>query len=482
MKSIQNLWQSKDDANRVIKCIHMVGISGAGMSAIADILISMGYIITGSDLRFGTPEIKNLQDAGAKIHVGHKWEFDVLPDLLVYSSAIPTTNIELIQAKSLGIPTIPRGQMLAALILAKKSIALTGSHGKTTTSAMVSWILQKLGFDPSCILGGQAMADGKSSRIGRGDWIVVEGDESDGSFAQMQPDIAVINNIDADHLNHYGTLQALHQTFYNFIDHVSPLGSVIINANCVERLMAFGNLNRRIYTFGSFQEGEQKDFAHSNCRTLEQGYAFTYHHSNGSTYEITTSQPGEHNAENATAALGVVCLLGNAPENLVDVLADFPTVSRRFEILHRDTVPIILDYGHHPSELKYTFQTARQLWPDRELVVVFEPHRYTRTHELYLEFAQTLAPLKFLSLAPIYAANENPIEGIDSELLQRKIVDERVLISQSASPVKLVSSPDELKKEWETLESKSKMFLFQGAGNINLWAKELTPFIIENFS
>ena len=356
------------------KHIHFVGIGGIGMSGIAELLINLGYKVSGSDLK-NTPVTRRLAAIGAKIYLGHKNEhLDYeATDVVVYSSAVGPDNPEIIEAKDHYIPVIPRAEMLAELMRLKYGIAIAGAHGKTTTTSMVASILTCGNLDPTIVIGGRLnIWGGSNAKLGQGDILVAEADESDGSFLALSPTIAVVTNIDHEHLNHYGNIQTIRETFTNFINKIPFYGTAML---CLdnEEIQGIPLLRKRYMTYGM---NSQANLRGKNLEKDKFGVSLEVLYNNKSLGRVTVGLPGEHNALNALAAIGVGLELDLDFELIKKGLKDLGGLERRFQIKGEQNGILILDdYGHHPTEIMATLKTAKECWPEKRLVVVFQPHR-----------------------------------------------------------------------------------------------------------
>jgi len=398
---------------RKVKCIHFVGIGGIGMSGIAEVLLNLGYRIHGSDAQQSDTTLR-LQKLGAVIAVGHSARNIGNADVVVTSTAVKTTNPEVVEAHLRNIPVIPRAEMLAELLKMKFSVAVSGSHGKTTTTSMISTILAKGGLDPTMVIGGKLASIGSNARLGDGDIIVAEADESDGSFLKLSPTIAVITNIDREHLDYYPGIAEIKDAFLKFANIVPFYGcTVICNDNEHVREIA-PQIKRRTITYGielaadySAREIKFHGSKTSYCLSYKGNYAG----------EIDLNVPGMFNVYNSLAAIAVGRELELELTAIRNGLLSFSGVQRRLEIKGKvGSITVVDDYGHHPTEVKETLAAAREVWQERR-IVVFQPHRFTRTKALFDEFTKAFANADILILNDIYPAGEEPIAGIDSAVL-----------------------------------------------------------------
>ncbi len=391
--------------------IHFVGIGGIGMSGIAELLLNLGYTVSGSDLK--SSEItERLKRFGGRIHKGHAEDHVGDADVVVVSSAVDADNPEVRAARQASIPVIPRAEMLAELMRLKYSIAVAGAHGKTTTTSIVSAVLDRGGLDPTVVIGGKLKSIGTNARLGEGEFIVAEADESDGSFLKMSPTIAVVTNIDREHLDHYPDLDAIKSAFLEFIDRIPFYGLAVL---CLDNESVQGlipEIKKRYTTYGM---STQADVQARNVKFEGLRSRFTLHHRGEPLGDIRLNLPGIHNVYNAMASVAVGFELGIPFETVKAALETVEGVQRRLEIKGDvNGITIVDDYGHHPTEIKTTLQAAKEAWPDRRMVVVFQPHRYSRTRALFDEFTRSFYQSDVLLVLPIYSAGEKVIEGVDS--------------------------------------------------------------------
>jgi UDP-N-acetylmuramate--alanine ligase len=394
--------------------LHFAGIGGIGMSGIAEVLLDLGYTISGSDLKL-SPTTERLAKLGATIYEGHNAQNVAGAKALVVSSAVEESNPEVQEARRLQIPVIPRGELLAELMRLKYGIAVAGSHGKTTTTSMVATILSHAGVDPTVVVGGKVAAmGGTNARVGKSDFIVVEADESDGSFLKLSPIFAIVTNIDREHLDHYSDLDTIRSAFIEFVNKVPFYGAAIVCLDDENVQSILPAVNRRTITYG---RSSQADFQPGVQQCGDFHTRFTLKSREADLGEFHLNIPGEHNVLNATAAIAVALELKVAPDVIREGLAKFTGVGRRFEI--RGTVngvTVVDDYGHHPTEVKATLAAAKSCCKGK-LHVLFQPHRYTRTFHLMDEFARAFHQADRVIVLDIYAASEKPIEGVTSEAL-----------------------------------------------------------------
>src|SRR5579864_517748 len=401
-----------------VQHLHFTGIGGIGMSGIAEVLLNLGYTISGSDLKL-TPVTDRLAKLGATIHEGHSAANVAGAKALVVSSAVDDSNPEVQEARRLQIPVIPRGELLAELMRLKYGIAVAGSHGKTTTTSMVATILNHAGLDPTVVVGGKAAAmGGSNAKVGTSDFLVVESDESDRSFLKLAPILAVVTNIDREHLDCYSSLDDIRAAFIEFVNKVPFYGAVIL---CLADENVQGILpavKRRMVTYG---RSAQADIEALDVRCGPFASDFRVRAYSEDLGEFHLGVPGEHNVLNALAAVGVALELKVAPEMIRAGLATFTGVDRRFQVRGKEReITVIDDYGHHPTEIRATLDAAR-LCGYHRIHVLFQPHRFTRTFHLMDEFARSFMQADRLYVMDIYAASEKPIEGVTAETLAERI-------------------------------------------------------------
>ncbi|MEJ6650298.1 MAG: UDP-N-acetylmuramate--L-alanine ligase [Burkholderiales bacterium] len=410
-----------------VKSIHFVGIGGVGMSGIAEVLSNLGYEVSGSDLR-ESPAVIRLRGLGIDIVIGHNVANVANVDVLVTSSAIDPENPEIVEAKRKGIPVVPRAMMLSELMRFKQGIAIAGTHGKTTTTSLVASVLAESGMDPTYVIGGRLASAGTNARLGEGDFIVVEADESDASFLLLQPVICVVTNIDRDHLEAYDhDYERLKQAFSNFISRIPFYGTAVLCLDDPGVKEILPNLSRHIITYGFDKEaqiraGVPKRTDGKMCFTVERNFGSKLY----PPLEIRLNCLGNHNVLNSLAAIGLATELGIGDEVICRALESFQGVGRRLEAygsvtIGKKTVTLYDDYGHHPSEVEPTLAAIREAYPNNRLVLVFQPHRYTRTRDCFDDFVRVLSKADVLIITDIYSAGELPIVGVDSSGIARSI-------------------------------------------------------------
>ena len=394
--------------------LHFTGIGGIGMSGIAEILLNLGYQITGSDVKL-SPITERLESLGARIYEGHAAENIRGAKALVVTSAVDGQNAELLEARRLSIPIIPRGELLAELMRLKYGIAVAGSHGKTTTTSMTATILSHAGLDPTVVVGGRVgTMGGSNARLGKSNFLVVESDESDGSFLKLSPILAVITNIDREHLDHYKDIDEIRSAFIQFVNKVPFYGAAIVCLDDENVQQILPDINRRIVTYGTNAQA-MIEIAHSSCGHLASSFRLRLRGEDLGEFHVGV--PGAHNVLNATAAIALALELEISPDLIREGLAKFSGVDRRFQQRgYERGVTIIDDYGHHPTEIRATLAAARDCRYDR-IHAIFQPHRYTRTMHLMDDFARSFHSADHVYLLDIYAASEKPIDGVSSEVL-----------------------------------------------------------------
>lgn len=399
---------------RKTRRIHLVGIGGIGMSGIAEVLLNLGYAISGSDIVMSDVS-RHLQRLGAQVYQGHAAAHVHGTDVVVVSSAVGKDNIEVVTARELHVPVIPRAEMLAELMRMKYGIAVAGSHGKTTTTSLIATVMAYGGLDPTVVIGGRLNSLGSNAKLGQGDYLVAEADESDGSFLMLSPTIGVVTTVDAEHLDYYGDLEAIKHAFMQFINHVPFYGCSVICLDQPNVQSLVPHIQRRFITYGLTS---QADYVAREVRFTGPQSHFEVVHAGSRLGHFSLNLPGVHNVYNALAAIAVGRELDVPIPTIAKALEEFSGIHRRFEIVgQRAGVTVVDDYGHHPEEIRQTLRAAKQVWPDERLVVVFQPHRYTRTRLLQQEFFTAFYEAEMLVLLDIYAAAEPPLPGITTALL-----------------------------------------------------------------
>ncbi|MEQ1667881.1 MAG: UDP-N-acetylmuramate--L-alanine ligase, partial [Sulfuriferula sp.] len=408
-----------------VKQIHFVGIGGSGMSGIAEVLQNLGYVVTGSDMA-DNATTQRLQRLGVKIFVGHAADNVGAADAVVVSTAVQADNVEVMAARAQAIPVVPRAIMLAELMRLRHGIAIAGTHGKTTTTSLVASILAQAGMDPTFVIGGRLEAAGANARLGQGEFIVVEADESDASFLHLLPILAVVTNIDADHMETYGhDFEKLKQAFVDFVEHIPFYGRAVLCVDDANVRAIMPMITKPVTSYGLSEGAEIRavDVRHAGGKMH-----FTVQNGGGrKVMEVVLNLPGVHNVLNALAAIAIALEVGASEQSIAQALADFSGVGRRFQrygevsLAHGGSCTLVDDYGHHPVEMAATLAAARAAFPGRRLVLAFQPHRYTRTRDVFEDFVKVLSSVDVLLLAEVYAAGEAPIVAADGRALARAI-------------------------------------------------------------
>jgi UDP-N-acetylmuramate--alanine ligase len=420
---MQRRLRDSGDLARAFRRVHFIGIGGAGMSGIAEVLVTLGYTISGSDQNESVTT-RRLSTMGATVHRGHDAANLADVDVVVTSSAIKADNPELMAAREQRIPVVPRAEMLAELMRFKRGIAIAGTHGKTTTTSLVASVLSEAGMDPTFVIGGQLLSAGANAKLGTGQWLVAEADESDGSFLRLNPLIAVVTNIDADHLENYGgDFNRVKAAFSEFLHRLPFYGLAVLCIDDEEVAALAEQMPRHLMRYGF---SELADVRATDVSQTGNNMHFLLHLPEGAPQAVTLSLPGRHNVQNALAAATIGWQLGVDAPTIARALEKFEGIGRRFnlkgEMAIRDGKALVVDdYGHHPRELEAVFAAARGGWPTRRLVVAFQPHRYSRTRDLFDDFAAVLSTCDAVVLTEVYAAGEAPIAGADAKSLARAI-------------------------------------------------------------
>jgi UDP-N-acetylmuramate--alanine ligase len=437
--------------------VHFVGIGGIGMSGIAELLVNLGYGVSGSDARRSTLTDR-LETLGVTVQVGHAAANVGAADVVVYSAAVRADNAELVEARARRIPVIPRAEMLAELMRLRFGIAIAGAHGKTTTTSMIALVLEQAGLDPTAVIGGRLSAFGSNARLGRGEYMVAEADESDRSFLKLSPSIAVVTNIDREHMEAYGSFEDLQQAFVDFANKVPFYGAVVACADDAALARILSRFTRRVITYGVDARGANIAATEvmlegygSRCTVLDHGQPL-------GTLELRV--PGRHSVQNALAAIAVGLELDVPFDAIAEALGSFRGAERRFELRGVvGGVSVVDDYGHHPTEIAAVLAAARAVKPER-VIVAFQPHRYTRTRDLMNEFADVLAEPDEVVLTDIYAASEDPIPGVTVETLAAAVNRRR------RQPVHIVRPMQEMAGAVGELAQPGDLVLTLGAGSI----------------
>jgi UDP-N-acetylmuramate--alanine ligase len=442
--------------------VHFVGIGGIGMSGIAELLINLGYVVSGSDTKSSTVTTR-LASMGIRVFTGHEASQVGGADVVVVSSAVPRDNPELIEARRRHVPVIPRAEMLAELMRLRYGIAVAGAHGKTTTTSMIALVLERAGLDPTAVIGGRLSAFGSNARLGRGELMVAEADESDGSFLKLSPAIAVITNIDSEHLDYYGDFDHLERAFTEFANKVPFYGAVVA---CLDDRRLRGllpSMSRRVVTYGAEHDDVDLQGTGIELRAFASGCDVTRRAASGgreSLGRLQLSVPGRHNLLNALAAVAVGLELGVPFAEVATALAEFRGAERRFQLLGEvNGVLVVDDYGHHPTEITAVLAAGRDVARGR-VIVVFQPHRYSRTRALADEFGEALSRADELVLTDIYPANEPPMAGVTIDTVVEAVRRRR------AMPVHVVRPLEAIPAQVAKLASRGDLIITLGAGSI----------------
>ncbi len=458
------------DRMRKITRIHLIGIGGVGMAGIAEVLLNLGHEVQGSDLRC-TSVVKRLKRLGAKTFLGHRAENINGADVVVISSAIGAENPERVAAREQRIPTVGRAEMLAELMRFRHGIAIAGTHGKTTTTSLIASVLAEAGEDPTFLIGGRLKSTDTHARLGVGRYLVAEADESDASFTHLQPMLSVVTNIDNDHLGAYdGDLNRLRRTFLEFLHNLPFYGLAVVCADDPGVQSILADIKRTVMTYGISEQADIRateieiNGLRSNFKVLRPGASEALH--------LTVNLPGRHNVLNALAAVAVAHELSLDDAAVQTAMAGFQGIDRRFQKLGEEKTAVgkvlfVDDYAHHPTEIAATLTAVRQVWPGRGLVVVFQPHRYTRTRDLLDDFAKVLASVDRLIVTEVYAAGEEPIASADGRSICRAV--------RSRGRVEPVFVPElrDVPQALEAVLENGDLVLTLGAGDIGAFAAGL---------
>jgi len=455
-----------------VKRIHFVGIGGSGMSGIAEVLANLGYIVTGSDLS-ESPAVRRLRKMGIKVVIGHAAENVAAADAVVVSSAVKPDNPEVAGAREAHIPVVPRAMMLAELMRFKQGIAIAGTHGKTTTTSLVAAVLAEAGLDPTIVIGGRLNSIGTNARLGKGDFLVAEADESDASFLYLQPVISVVTHIDADHMETYGQdFEKLKATFVEFLGHLPFYGLAVVCKDDPHVRAIMPSVTRPMLTYGIASDA---DLRAVDVRWDDGRMRFTAVSAGKgpAPLDVMLNLPGEHNVLNALAVIAVGREVGAPDAAIAKALAEFTGVGRRFQrfgdiaLADGGHFTLVDDYGHHPAEMAATIAAARGAFPGRRLLLAFQPHRYTRTRDLFEDFARVLSTVDDLVLAEVYPAGEAPIVAADGRSLARA-----VRVAGKVEPA-FVESSSEMRDAVLSRVRDGDVVLTMGAGSIGHLAPEL---------
>jgi len=459
---------------RRIRQIHFIGIGGAGMCGIAEVLLNQGYSISGSDIQESSVT-KRLRDQGVSVFIGHEGKNVENVNVVVVSSAVDDTNPEVMYAREHRIPVVPRAEMLAEIMRYRHGIAVAGTHGKTTTTSLIASILATAKLDPTYVIGGRLNSAGANAKLGGSRFLVAEADESDASFLHLTPMVAVVTNIDADHMHTYGgDFSKLKQTFVDFLHNLPFYGVAVmcVDDPVIQELIP--RISRSVITYGF---SEDADFRAVDVKQVASETSFTAIRPGGkSPLSIQLKMPGEHNVLNALAAVAVATDENVDDDAIQQALSEFSGVGRRFQsygdlVIDGKSVMLVDDYGHHPKEVEATIKAIRAGWPEKRLVMIFQPHRYSRTCDLYEDFVRVLSEVDVLLLMDVYSAGETPIAGADSRSLSRSIRQRGTV-----DPV-FIGDASELETLLPSLIGENDLLITQGAGNIGSMAariKQLT--------
>jgi UDP-N-acetylmuramate--alanine ligase len=446
----------RDTMRRKVKRIHFVGIGGIGMSGIAEVLLNLGYTVSGSDLSQSDLTHK-LASLGAKIYAGHGASQLGDTDVVVTSTAVKPDNPEVMEAHRRNIPVIPRAEMLAELLKMKFSIAVSGSHGKTTTTSMVATVLASGGLDPTMVIGGKLASIGSNAKLGDGEVIVAEADESDGSFLKLAPSLAVITNIDREHLDHYRDIEDIKDAFLQFANIIPFYGSTILCLDDDNAKDILPKIKRKTVTYGLTAPA---DYRASAISFSGSSSSYALHYKESACGTVTLNVPGLFNVYNSLAAIAVARELDMQYEAIKEGLKGFAGVERRLEVKGTvNGITIVDDYGHHPTEIRETLRAAKQVWK-KKIIVVFQPHRYTRTKALFNEFLEAFPDADTLIVTDIYAASEIPIDGVNAAALCEG------LRSKGHPDVVYMHDFDDIVNHLLSIAEPSDVIITQGAGNV----------------
>ena len=453
-----------------VKKVHFVGIGGAGMSGIAEVMLTQGFQVSGSDLG-SNAATRRLESLGARVIRGHAAENIQDADVVVVSTAVKPDNAEVIAARERHIPIVPRAMMLAELMRLKQGIAVAGTHGKTTTTSLIASILAEAKMDPTFVIGGRLEAAGANARLGSGEFIVVEADESDASFLYLQPVLAVITNIDADHMETYGhDFEKLKSAFVDFVEHLPFYGLAVLCSDDLHVNAIIPRISKPVMTYGT---SEQARVRATDIRADQGRMHFNVAISDlrlnatSNRFSVTLNLPGNHNVLNALAAIAVALEVGVASDAIVKALVDFKGVGRRFQRYGEIPLPaggsflLVDDYGHHPVEMAATIAAVRGAYPEKRMVLAFQPHRYSRTRDVFEDFVKVLSTTDVLLLTEVYAAGESPIVAADGRALARA-----VRLAGMVEPL-FVDQVHELPQTIMKMAQAGDIVLTMGAGSIS---------------
>ncbi|MFZ7108819.1 UDP-N-acetylmuramate--L-alanine ligase [Avibacterium volantium] len=476
MKEFQKRVRQTVPEMRRVKQIHFVGIGGAGMGGIAEVLLNEGYQVTGSDIAENAVT-QRLSALGAKIYFSHQAANVDGASVVVVSSAIKDDNVEVVEAHNNRIPVIQRAQMLAEIMRFRHGIAIAGTHGKTTTTAMISMIYAQAGLDPTFVNGGLVKSAGTNAHLGASRYLIAEADESDASFLHLQPMVSVVTNIEPDHMETYhGDFEEMKQTYVNFLHNLPFYGLAVMCADDPVLLELIPKVGRQVITYGFSENADYR--IEDYQQTGFQGH-YTVVTPQGERINVLLNVPGKHNALNATAAFAVAKEEGISNEAILAALADFQGAGRRFDQLGQFIRPngkvmLVDDYGHHPTEVGVTIEAAKKGWENKRIVMIFQPHRYSRTRDLFDDFVQVLSQVDVLLMLDVYAAGEAPIAGADSRSLCRSIRN-----LGKVDPI-FVAEQESLAEILDQVIQDGDLILAQGAGNVSKLSRQLADKWTEN--
>lgn len=442
-----------------IRRIHFVGIGGIGMSGIAEVLLTDGFEVTGSDIK-DSPTVERLRERGAVVHIGHIAENIGEADVVVRSTAVGLENAEVAAAVDAGVPVIRRAEMLAELMRLKNGIAVAGTHGKTTTTSMLATCLGAAGMDPTVVIGGRLDSlGGTNARLGTGDFLVAEADESDGTFLMLAPTIGIVTNIDPEHLDHHKSIEALEEAFVEFANRVPFYGFSVLCLDHPRVQKLLPRIRRPVVTYGFARQAEYRA---GNVEAVGLSTRFTVYHGDQELGQVRLGMPGRHNVSNATAAIATAMQLDVPFAKAAEALEDFTGVQRRFTVrADVDGVLIVDDYGHHPVEIEATLEGADESFPDRRIIAVFQPHRYSRVVNHRAEFCGAFGRADAVVVCPIYAAGEKPVEGVDHHALVTEMRE------RGHRGTTAVDSLDAAVEHLAAFVRKGDVVITLGAGNVN---------------
>ena len=459
---------------RRIRTIHFVGIGGSGMCGIAEVLLNQGYNISGSDIR-QSPVTRRLENLGVEVFIGHLASNVANADVVVTSTAVAKDNPEVVEAQANRVPVVPRAEMLAELMRYRHGIAVAGTHGKTTTTSLLASVLGYSGMDPTFVIGGRLNSAGTNAKLGGSRYLVAEADESDASFLHLQPMVSIVTNIDADHMSTYdGDFGKLKKTFIEFLHNLPFYGVAVVCIDCPVVRELLPQIKRQIITYGF---SEDADFRAVDLQQSGMNTSFNLERTNnkelaGVKVPVKLNIPGEHNVLNALATFAVAADEGLPDQVIAEGLNKFEGVGRRFQVHGEFTTPVgdvmlVDDYGHHPTEVGATINAVRSGWDDKRLVMIYQPHRFSRTRDLYEDFVDVLSKVDVLLLMDVYAAGEEPIPGADGRSLCRSIRQRG-----QVDPI-FISRPEEVEQVLAGVLRDGDLLLTQGAGDIGALAVRL---------